>query len=68
MVFLTEKNNYNEYWVISGTSTSYELKEEIKSWGGWWEPFHKCWCINTNKEDVAYKTLTACGLKLQFRR
>ena len=41
----------SEYWVLDGTSRSYDLREEIKSWGGWWESTHKNWCISTNGED-----------------
>ena len=61
-------NPKSEYWVLDGASSTYELRIEIKAWGGWWESTHKNWCISTNKEDKAYKILTNCGLKLQWRR
>lgn len=56
-----------EYWVMSGASTSYDLREEIKSWGGFWVPDHKCWAI-TNPCDKAKLVLKGAGLSLQFRR
>jgi len=61
-------NDYHEYWVLDGANRSFDLKEEIKSWGGYWIPEHRSWCIKTNKKDIAYKTLNAAGLKLQYRR
>lgn len=56
-----------EYWVQNGTSNSYELREEIKNWGGFWVPEHKCWAI-TAPCDSAKRVLKSIGLKLQFRR
>jgi len=58
----------NEYWILDGSSSSYDLKEEIKNWCGFWVPEHKTWCIKTCKDSTAYKTLTAIGLRLQWRR
>lgn len=56
-----------EFWVQSGTSNSYELREEIKNWGGYWVPTHKCWAIADPCES-AKRTLKLIGLKLQFRK
>ena len=58
----------SEYWILDYTSRSYDLREEIKRFGGRWNPDHKTWSIITDPENQSYKTLVACGLKLQFRR
>lgn len=55
------------YWVLDGTSKSYDLKEEIKSWGGYWVKEHKAWCID-NPDETAIRVLKSAGLQVQFRR
>lgn len=60
--------NQTEYWILDHTAKAYDLREEIKAWAGHWNPDHKMWSIITDPEQSSYKTLIACGLKLQFRR
>ena len=55
------------YWIIDGTSKSYDLREEIKAWGGYWVKEHKSWCIDEPCEN-AMRVLKAAGLILQFRK
>lgn len=55
-----------DYWIMDGSSSTYELKQEIKSYGGIWYPDFNCWKIkNINKESEAYINLKICGLNLQ---
>ena len=37
------KGSLITYWVLDGDSSSYELREEIKAWGGYFDRDHKKW-------------------------
>ena len=51
-----------DYWI---KGNSYELKEEIKHWGGVWVPEKRMWKIHyTNSNQGDYKQLEKLGLKL----
>ena len=54
------------YWIIDHTSTTYDVKEEIKSWAGFWNKDHKCWEI-INPDDQTKSVLKAIGVKLRYR-
>ena len=56
-----------EYWITDGASRAYDLKEEIKSWGGFWVNDHKSWCI-LNPDEGLKSLFKSMGLRLQFRR
>ena len=56
-----------EYWILPGNSTPFELKEEIKNQGGYFDPIHKVWAIK-NPTDKARVVLRSSGVRLQFRR
>lgn len=56
-----------EYWIVDGTHKTYDLREEIKSWGGYFVNDHKCWAI-TDPCASAKNVFLSSGLKLQFRR
>ena len=62
-----EKNSTTaDYWILDGAEKSYDLKEEIKAWGGYWNPDHKAWRIDgVDYHDVGPKTLRIMGLKMQ---
>ena len=46
------------YWVLDGAENTYNLREEIKAWGGYWVPDMKNWCIDSlEKTDDAYLIL-----------
>ncbi len=62
------ENEVKLYWILDGRNSAYELREEIKSWGGFWVPEHKAWCIETTEKSFAYSALNSCGLILQYRR
>ena len=57
-------NSYNDYWIVSGKK-SYQFKEDIVSWGGYWVNKDGYWRIDQIGEDsMAYKALTKLGLIL----
>ena len=56
-----------EFWIQNGVSSSYDMKEEIGNWGGYWVPDHKSWAI-TDPCESAKRVIKLIGLKLQFRR
>ena len=56
-----------EYWITDGESKTYDLREEIQSWGGYWVPEHKSWAI-LEPCQVALGALKSAGLRFQFRR
>ncbi len=60
------KPRHKDYWILDGTSRSYDLKEEVKAWGGYWVKDHRAWRIDClDKNSNAYNTLKSCGLVLQ---
>ena len=59
--------NPKQYWILSGSSKAYDLKEEIKAWAGYWVPEHKAWCID-DPDDREKKFFKTIGLVLQLRR
>jgi len=62
------KSSGHDYWILDGAERAYDLKEEIKAWGGYWVPNHKSWRIdNLEKTDHAYLILKKAGLTLQVR-
>ena len=51
---------------MDGSSTTWELKEEIKRLGAIWHKDFKCWKIKQiTKESPAYIVLKSAGLTLQ---
>jgi len=56
-----------DWWVKDHSSRSYDLREEIKNWRGYWVPAFKCWRIDGITPDSdAFKVLTASGLALEW--
>ena len=56
----------NSYYLIDGKSRAYDCREEIKSWGGFWNPRAKFWQINDPSEE-ARNVFKQSGLILQFK-
>lgn len=61
------KGSLITYWVLDGDSSSYELREEIKAWGGYFDRDHKKWCID-GPDKSCIQALSRMGLNLQWRR
>jgi hypothetical protein len=58
--------NEQDFWVLNGDSSSYDLKEEIKAWGGYWDYGKRRWRIDCiNKGEPAFLVLTKRGLILR---
>ena len=65
---LAHTSTLRDYWIIDGDSRTYDLREEIKNWGGYWVPEHKCWRIDgLSRNDPAFKILRKIGLVLQVK-
>jgi hypothetical protein len=53
---------HDDFWIDGPT---YENKEEIKAWGGYWNPDKKRWQIDSiSEDDIVRGTLYRMGLKL----
>ena len=59
--------SFAEYYILNGASKAYDLREEIRNWGGYYVPEYKCWAIASPCEK-AKRVLKLVGLKLQFRK
>lgn len=53
-----------KFWIIDGDSSTYDLRQEIKSKGGKFNKDFKCWEIE-NPTDEVKKFLRNCGLIVQ---
>jgi len=51
-------------FLVKGKNT-YEFKEELKSWGCFWNAEKKMWEVQgTDKDDVVYKAIKRLGFQL----
>lgn len=57
----------NAYFIIDGICRAFDCREEIKSYGGFWNARSKFWEIH-NPSDEARDALKQAGLMFQFSR
>lgn len=55
------------YYVIDGRVKTYEKKEQIKSWAGYWNKEMRCWQID-NPDEKCREELKKEGLIFQFAK
>lgn len=60
-------NPVPSYYIIDGTFKTYDRKNEIKKWAGYWNKEMRCWQID-NPDDQCRRALKNAGLILQFAR
>jgi hypothetical protein len=55
-------NTAKDYWI---DGRAYEMREEIKAWGGYWNPDKKRWQIDSVEEgEIIKEVFYRLGLKL----
>ena len=63
---MKDDKNLKDFWIQDHCSRTYDLRDEIKSRGGYWVPTEKMWRIDgIERGSTTHKVLSACGLHLE---